>query len=760
MPKRHIGTKLTIDGEREYKKSIQSINSGLRTLNTQMSAVTAQYKDNGDSVEALNTKSSLLNQQYEEQRKKLETLEKAHKNALDQVGEEDKRTQKWAQSVNIAKKRLIELERQIGEVERNLDPLNRAIKENENAAKSSSVKIEGLQSELRALDAQYANNKDAAEYLTKKQKILDDQYNESVNKVKALEKALKSVEQQSGKNSDEYIRMESSLNGARAEMYSAENATGELTNQSRGLGDEINDVASKFGIQLPEGITDAINSFGKFDRQSDGTATKSVDNMGSIQSAIGGISLPVAGVIAAIAAIAAEAAKTALAVEESTTRMKVALDLTGKEAEAAEDAVTDVYVNAIVENRDEAEAAVVSVMKFMEATGDQATWLADKLVVIKEAFGKDYVETARTASTMMENFGISGGEALDIIVTGLQTSADKNGDLLDVLNEYSPSFERLGDDAQAFLTRVVKATDAGAYSADKAADAYKEFYNKAAGQDETFMDALDSLGFHADTVISELLSGGDRANIALEDVVSRLEGVSSTAEQSKIASSLFGSQWEDVGTKAILAMNNIEEQIIDTSGAAGEALDTMVSTTKKTFKGFWRWFTSSEEATNIHKDIISMFSGTGYRSGQALMNGFTKGIDDNKQEAVDATVTSAEEISDAADKTLDINSPSGVFEKKAEMSMLGYGGGMIKAIAKTQRQVRAAMNAMAEVVPTSGMALSAHNPNYSASGNKQAQCGGDTFYITIDAKNVKDFNTVVDIVNNARRARRSGSGRR
>lgn len=752
MPKRDIRTKLALDGEREYKAGVQSVNASIKTLNTEMLAINARYKDNSNSIEALNAKNTVINQQYQEQQKKLELLEAAHKNATKQLGEEDKRTQRWAQSVNIAKKRLSELERQMGEVERDLDPLNRAIEENEDAAKNASNKISYLNSELKALDAQYADNRESTEYLTKKQEILDKQHQESKNRVEALKQALKDIEQQSGKNSEEYMRMEASLNEARAEMYSAESATKNMESQSKSLGDVINDVASKFGIQLPSGITEAIDGLGKFDKKTADTAMKTKSSTNAMSTAISGMSVPIAGIIMAIAAIAVEVGKTAMDVEESSARMRIALDLTGDEAKNASDAVTDVYLNAIVDNRGEAEAAVTAVMRLMGATGDEALDLADKLTVIKEAFGEDYGETARTASTLMKNFGITGEEALDIIVSGLQTSADKNRDLLDVLNEYSLSFARLGNDAESFLTRIVSATDAGAYSADKAADAYKEFYNKAAGQDETFKEALSSLGLHADQIINELLSGGETASYAMEKVVSRLEGVSDTAEQSKIASSLFGSQWEDVGTDAVLAMNDIEGKIIETTGAAAEAVDIMVGTTKKSFKGFWRWFTSWDGI----KDWTQLFRVDFSSAAVSSIEGYKEGIEEEKQDAIDAASDAAQDISDAVDEKLDINSPSGVFIDKGIMSMRGYTIGWLSEFEKAQKQISSAMYTMSKSVPDPVFNLNVQNSGILSRGGSQAY-GGDSFNITIDVKDIKDLNTIVDIAQKARRARRSGA---
>lgn len=59
-------------------------------------------------------------------------------------------------------------------------------------------------------------------------------------------------------------------------------------------------------------------------------------------------------------------------------------------------------------------------------------------------FDYDVSESARAASALMKNFGIDAEEAYGLIAVGAQNGADKNGDLLDTLNEYSPQFAALG----------------------------------------------------------------------------------------------------------------------------------------------------------------------------------------------------------------------------------------------------------------------------------------------------------------------------
>ena len=72
MPVREISTKISLDGETEFNKQMEEIDSNLRSLNTELKATTAKFLDAADSEEALAKKSALMNERVDQQEKKLE----------------------------------------------------------------------------------------------------------------------------------------------------------------------------------------------------------------------------------------------------------------------------------------------------------------------------------------------------------------------------------------------------------------------------------------------------------------------------------------------------------------------------------------------------------------------------------------------------------------------------------------------------------------------------------------------------------------
>ena len=108
-----IGPRIGIDGEKEFRQELQNINQQLRTLGSEMKAVTSSFDAGDRSEEALAAQTDVLNRQIDAQRQKLQQLQRGLDAAADKYGETDTKTLKWAQAVNDARADLNRLESQL-----------------------------------------------------------------------------------------------------------------------------------------------------------------------------------------------------------------------------------------------------------------------------------------------------------------------------------------------------------------------------------------------------------------------------------------------------------------------------------------------------------------------------------------------------------------------------------------------------------------------------------------------------------------------
>ena len=121
MATRVISTKLSVEGEAEFKKQMGDVNSHLKTLKSEMSVVTAEFKGQANTLEALTAKDKILREQLAQQVEKMRALEEAVKEAAEAYGEQDKRTDGYKQSLNAAKTAVANLTRELEDNDKHLD---------------------------------------------------------------------------------------------------------------------------------------------------------------------------------------------------------------------------------------------------------------------------------------------------------------------------------------------------------------------------------------------------------------------------------------------------------------------------------------------------------------------------------------------------------------------------------------------------------------------------------------------------------------
>ena len=145
-----IGPKIGIDGEAEFRKAIQSINTNIKTLGTEMLAVTSAYDANDKSVAALTARNQVLVKQIDAQKEKLAKLQEGLDAAAAKYGEADGRTQRWRQTVNVAEASLNKLERQLAENTRELDENSAGVAENSLALEKQGGALDNVKGKLNA----------------------------------------------------------------------------------------------------------------------------------------------------------------------------------------------------------------------------------------------------------------------------------------------------------------------------------------------------------------------------------------------------------------------------------------------------------------------------------------------------------------------------------------------------------------------------------------------------------------------------------
>lgn len=99
MASEDIGLKVSVQGEKPFKQSLQEINAALRVNNAELEAVSAAYKGNENSIDALTAKQDALDRSILTQTDKVRALETALSESANKYGEADRRTLRYQEQL-------------------------------------------------------------------------------------------------------------------------------------------------------------------------------------------------------------------------------------------------------------------------------------------------------------------------------------------------------------------------------------------------------------------------------------------------------------------------------------------------------------------------------------------------------------------------------------------------------------------------------------------------------------------------------------
>lgn len=199
---------------------------------------------------------------------------------------------------------------------------------------------------------------------------------------------------------------------------------------------------------------------------------------------------------------------------------------------------------------------------------DQIAQVTKGALDLATVMGVDVVEVTRAAGQMMKNgLAPDAQTAFDIIATGAQNGANRSGDLLDTLTQYSANFAEIGIDGPTALGMMNSALDAGIYTTDVAADAMREFGTRILDGSAKGSGAFTTLGLDADLMASKIAAGGPTAKEATDAIFLALGKLTDPVARETAGVALFGTMWEDMGGKSIMAMDPTIAKTKDVAGA-------------------------------------------------------------------------------------------------------------------------------------------------------------------------------------------------
>ena len=373
-------------------------------------------------------------------------------------------------------------------------------KEYKAAVSEINASLRVLNSEMKLVSEQFKNNDKSVEALTASSDVLSRQILTQKEKIEALQAALKNSAERYGEADARTKRWQTSLNNAQAELVKMER---ELTANSdameknnedlsnldegfddtigsgKGLGDVLDDLTGKLGINLPEGATSTLNSMVSLG----GELTVLIGAFAAAAVAVVEVEKALANLTLEQAAAAGEiqdvAMQTGLSTE-AVQRYQYACDMIGVSFDTvASSQAKMIRSMADVQSGSETAAATWNQLGIEVMNADGSLRDAQEVFLeVIDVLGQIENATQRDAVSM-EIFGRSAQDLNPLIVQGtdaFQAFYDEASDVKDILTDVQlETLAGLDDE----MHRVEARFESGANSmALKFTPALQEFYEK------------------------------------------------------------------------------------------------------------------------------------------------------------------------------------------------------------------------------------------------------------------------------------------
>lgn len=414
---------------------------------------------------------------------------------------------------------------------------SKTIKEMNNATKIAALEFSN---QMSAMD----KNATATEKLTAVKQKLEKQLAIATEKTEGLREAYKRAGDETGQNSEKTQKLYAMLLKSETSQNNLRKALESTNDALDAQGDKALTTAEK--LEKIEKAGEKIKTAGK------------------------GLS---AAFTAPVVGIATAGSKYFSDLSTAQSQVQAAFGLTKKEAENLNQSIENVFTSGMVTSIDESKTAVMELAnqfpELRNASAETITDMTKKFLAIETTLGSDMTETMRGVNSLMEQYGLSGEEAMDLIAKAGQNGLDKTDELGDNLAEYVTNFKDAGYSAEDMFAILETGLDSGAYNLDKVNDLVKEFGNRLVGGD--VQSAVENLGGNFVNLYKQIQDGNLSSKDAFQLLAGEINNLSSDQEKAAAIAAIFGSQGEDAGIKVVESMGKASDALLENKQAYEDA---------------------------------------------------------------------------------------------------------------------------------------------------------------------------------------------
>lgn len=401
-----------------------------------------------------------------------------------------------------------------------------------------------LQGELRDVERLLKFDPGNSEALAQKQLILSKQLENTVEKLNRLKAAQAEVERQ----------FESGDIGEK--QYRAFRREIEFTEKS------IKDLKSKISQLDGAQVTEVRNDFNQLEESVE-EATNNVESLG------GELTNLAAGAGAVIGI--GEVIEKSLDTSSLNTKIDVSFNVPEESKASIKEAVNQVQVYGV--DAEEALEGVRRQWALNKEASDEANAATVKYAsrISNTYSGIDFTELIQESNEVAKIFNISNEEALALMDTLMELGFPP--DQIDIIAEYGHQLQMAGYNAEEAMGIFASGVATGTQNIDQLIDGIKEgrivMAEFGAGIDEETAKLVNSVGISTEQFQAwgkTVANGGADGKKAMEEVASALVGIEDKTIRNQIGTKIFGTLFEEQGTKITDAILGANDHMLDMGG--------------------------------------------------------------------------------------------------------------------------------------------------------------------------------------------------